>query len=150
MRAYQVSASTLKSVLAHPSLQKDNVDATTEALADVMSDAHEIDQAVQLGGQLALDAGGHVEPDVDDLESELAALMAEPETISKGAVKPLPPKAVEEAPSTLDTGSPPVAKADRSQADWQRIHEDAQQREQDERARAAAERLAKESKLLAE
>lgn len=146
MRAYELSATTLKSVLAHPSLQKESVDATTDALADVMSDAHDIDQAVQLGGQLALEAGGHVEPDLGELESELAALMAEPEV--KAVDVPISSKPPAQA-STSASEATANAQSPSSQSDWKRVHDEAQLREQDERARAAAERLQKEKRLLA-
>jgi hypothetical protein len=78
IKAYEMSTSTLRSVLSDPALQRERVDATMDALADALADQQEIDQAIQSGGQLAL-AGSSSGVDVDEdvLEKELEGLVQE-------------------------------------------------------------------------
>ncbi|KAG7549003.1 hypothetical protein FFLO_03116 [Filobasidium floriforme] len=78
IKAYEMSTSTLRSVLSNPALQRDRVDATMDALADALADQQEIDQAIQSGGQLALaGSSAGVDVDEDDLEKELEGLVQE-------------------------------------------------------------------------
>jgi charged multivesicular body protein 7 len=74
MRAYESSTGTLRALLAHPSLQKDMIDATMDALADANADAREIDESIRVGGEVAT---GTITD--DDVEDELAALAREAE-----------------------------------------------------------------------
>ncbi|KAJ3501133.1 hypothetical protein NMY22_g19029 [Coprinellus aureogranulatus] len=66
MKSYESSTSTLKAILSHPSLQRENVDKTMEALAEANASAKEIDDAVRMGGDVALG----VDEGVDDGEIE--------------------------------------------------------------------------------
>ena len=76
IKAYEMSTSTLRSVLSDPALQRERVDATMDALADALADQQEIDQAIQSGGQLALaGSSAGVDVDEDDLEKELEGLV---------------------------------------------------------------------------
>ncbi|OCF40884.1 charged multivesicular body protein 7 [Kwoniella heveanensis CBS 569] len=77
MAAYETSTSTLRSVLSDPSLSPDRIAETTDALADAMADQEEIDQAVRIGGELAMGSRRVVEVDEDELAAELADLVEE-------------------------------------------------------------------------
>ncbi|KAM5535167.1 hypothetical protein V8D89_011103 [Ganoderma adspersum] len=76
MKSYESSAATLRAILAHPLLQREKIDETMDALAAANADAREVDDAIQVGADLA-----HGESSVDDseLEAELAALVSEVE-----------------------------------------------------------------------
>ncbi|KAF8589981.1 hypothetical protein K439DRAFT_1644850 [Ramaria rubella] len=50
MKAYETSTMTLRSLLGHPSLQRDKVEATMGAMAEAAADHAEIDEAIRLGG----------------------------------------------------------------------------------------------------
>lgn len=76
MKSYESSAATLRAILAHPSLRREKIDETMEAMASANADAREIDDAIRQGTEIAqADAG------IDDteLEEELAALVKEAE-----------------------------------------------------------------------
>ncbi|KAF9013970.1 Snf7-domain-containing protein [Cyathus striatus] len=75
MKTYESSAITLRTILAHPSLQRENIDKTMDALAEANADAQEIDEAVKI----AVDAAVEIDENVDDteLEDELQALINE-------------------------------------------------------------------------
>ena len=76
MKTYESSSATLRALLAHPSLQRDAVERTFDALADANADAQELDEAVRSGMDVAL--GVDVSPDdEDEIKAELAALEAE-------------------------------------------------------------------------
>ncbi|KAI0046151.1 hypothetical protein FA95DRAFT_1583128 [Auriscalpium vulgare] len=78
LKTYESSTTTLRTILAHPALQRAAVEGTLEALASASADAREVDDAVRLGGEAArADAG--LDIDEDELEAELAALVAEGE-----------------------------------------------------------------------
>lgn len=76
MKAYESSTATLRVILAHPSLQKDSIDSTIEALAEVNVNAKEVDDAVRKGVDIAFDADGIGN---GELEEELKALVLESE-----------------------------------------------------------------------
>lgn len=78
MKSYETSASTLRSILAHPSLQRDSVDNTLEALSAATADAREVDDAIRLGGEMAVAEAGY-EAGEEELEAELRALVEEGE-----------------------------------------------------------------------
>lgn len=168
MRAYESSTAALKNVLSHPSLQRDHVDATMDALAETMADQQEIDDAIQSGGQLAVSAGG-LEADEDELARELEGLVKEREEDDKAqeetkareeerllvdrmaALKPqgetektsLAP-IVDKTPKDRDTDNSGAALADKK---WETVYEDAQARRAAEAARAEAGRLNREAKV---
>jgi charged multivesicular body protein 7 len=76
VKAYETSTATLRALLAHPSLKRDAVERTFDALADANADAQELDEAVRSGMDVAL--GTDVSPDdEDEIKAELAALEAE-------------------------------------------------------------------------
>ena len=78
VKAYESSAVTLRALLAHPSLQRDAVERTFDALADANADARELDDAVRSGMDLAVGTSAPAE-DEDEINAELAALVAEAE-----------------------------------------------------------------------
>ncbi|WWC86589.1 uncharacterized protein L201_001466 [Kwoniella dendrophila CBS 6074] len=79
MEAYETSTSTLQTILSNPLLSSDRITNTTDALAEVMADQEEIDQAIRIGGELATMGGKRVEIDEDELAAELADLVVEEE-----------------------------------------------------------------------
>ncbi|KAG1827170.1 Snf7-domain-containing protein [Suillus subaureus] len=76
MKTYESSTATLKAILSHPSLQRDKIEETMDALATSTADAREIDDAIRMGGDMAA-----VDTGIDDmeLEAELNALVEETE-----------------------------------------------------------------------
>ncbi|KAG6851263.1 hypothetical protein H0H93_011699 [Arthromyces matolae] len=76
MKSYESSTATLRTILSHHSLQKEFIDATMDALAEVNADAKEVDDVVRMGADIAVDIDN-----VDDgeLEEELKALVVESE-----------------------------------------------------------------------
>ena len=95
MKAYESSTATLRALLAHPSLQRDAVERTFDALADANADARELDDAVRSGMDLAVGVGASAVEDEDEINAELAALVAE--------------AAVREKENALRTAAPPEA-----------------------------------------
>ena len=81
MKSYDSSAITLRTILAHPSLQRDSIDKTMDALAEANLDAREVDDAVRISGDVALGASGIV--DDDELEAEWKALVEEAKTAQR-------------------------------------------------------------------
>jgi charged multivesicular body protein 7 len=77
VKTYESSTATLRALLAHPSLQRDAVDRTFDALADANADARELDEAVRSGMDVALGVGVVSPDDEEDIKAELAALEAE-------------------------------------------------------------------------
>ncbi|KAF9075127.1 hypothetical protein BDP27DRAFT_1415505 [Rhodocollybia butyracea] len=76
LKSYKASTTTLRSILSHPSLQRDSIDQTMEAMAEANADAREIDDAVRIGGDIAV---GVSDIDDDELEEELKKLTLESE-----------------------------------------------------------------------
>ncbi|KAF8350578.1 Snf7-domain-containing protein [Amanita rubescens] len=74
MRMYESSTATLRAILAHPSLKRESIDKTLDALAEANADAKEIDDAVRIGADVALDTN---EVDDEELETELNKLIEE-------------------------------------------------------------------------
>ncbi|KAG1832055.1 Snf7-domain-containing protein [Suillus variegatus] len=84
MKTYESSTATLKAILSHPSLQRNKIEETMDALAASTADAREIDNAIRMGEDMAAaDAG------IDDteLEAELNALVEEAEKESAAAAE---------------------------------------------------------------
>lgn len=73
MKSYESSTNALRAILGHPSLQRESIEATMDALAEANADAREVDDAVRVGGDLAVGV------DDSDLEEELKALAREAE-----------------------------------------------------------------------
>ncbi|KAJ7905712.1 Snf7-domain-containing protein, partial [Mycena olivaceomarginata] len=78
MKSYESSTATLRSILAHPSLQKESIEKTMDAMAEAKADADEIDQSIRIGGNIAL--GIDAAFDETELEEELRMLAQEAET----------------------------------------------------------------------
>ncbi|KAF8637335.1 hypothetical protein AX17_002836 [Amanita inopinata Kibby_2008] len=74
MKVYGSSTATLRVILAHPSLQRESIDRTMDALAEANSDAKEIDEAIRTGTDAALNID---EIDDAELEMELNRLIAD-------------------------------------------------------------------------
>lgn len=77
MKSYESSTVTLRSILAHPSLQRESIEATMDALAELNADAKEVDEAVRVGADFAIGVGEVI--DDGDLEEELRVLVEETE-----------------------------------------------------------------------
>jgi len=75
MKSFESSTATLRTLLAHPSLQRESIEATMDALAEVNADAKEFDEAIRIGGGLATNTEDVI--DEDDLEDELRGLIEE-------------------------------------------------------------------------
>lgn len=76
MKTYETSTATLRALLTHPSLQRDAMERTFDALADANADARELDEAMRSGMDVALGADVLAD-DEDEIKAELAALEAE-------------------------------------------------------------------------
>ncbi|KAI0032209.1 Snf7-domain-containing protein [Vararia minispora EC-137] len=76
MKSYESSTATLRALLAHPSLQRESVDKTLDAIANANADAREIDDAIRVGGDIAASEAGATVDD-DEIAAELASLAAE-------------------------------------------------------------------------
>lgn len=87
MKAYETSAKTLKSILQHPSLQQASIDETMEHMSDALADYKEIQDAIDVGNNLAADVAGVPSTDDQELTDELAALVREQETEKELAAK---------------------------------------------------------------
>ena len=49
MKQYESSTATLRMLLSHPSLQREKVDETLEALAEVNAEQRELDETIRMG-----------------------------------------------------------------------------------------------------
>ncbi|KAF4576717.1 hypothetical protein EYR36_004696 [Pleurotus pulmonarius] len=78
MKSYASSTTTLRTLLSHPSLQRDKIDETMDAMASANSDAKEVDDAIRIGGDIALGLNTPGEGiDEGELEEELRMLVEE-------------------------------------------------------------------------
>lgn len=68
---------TLRAILAHPSLQRESIETTMDALAEVNADAKEVDEAVRIGADIAIGVSDTIYD--GDLEEELRGLVEEAE-----------------------------------------------------------------------
>lgn len=76
MAAYRTSTSTLRTLLSHPSLSLEHIEATTDELAEVMANQQEVDEAVRIGGEIATGSSAVV-VDEGELADELEELVRE-------------------------------------------------------------------------
>ena len=74
MKAYDLSTTTLRSILQNPLLDMKNIDKTREELAEAIDDQAEIDAAVRMVGNGVGVGSGE---DEEELERELKALVDE-------------------------------------------------------------------------
>lgn len=77
MKTYEKSTATLQAILSHPSLQREKIDETMDALAVANANAREVDEAIKIGGDIA--AGETSVIDDAELEDELNELVKEVE-----------------------------------------------------------------------
>ena len=76
MSQFESSTATLKTILSHPSLQRDAIDATMDAMSDANAEAQSVDDAIRNGLE-ASQAEGAAEIDDDEIQKELEALVDE-------------------------------------------------------------------------
>ncbi|KAF5380996.1 hypothetical protein D9615_004079 [Tricholomella constricta] len=116
MKSYESSTATLQAILAHPSLQKDSIEATMEALAEVNADAKEVDEAVRIGADVAIGVGDGI--DDMELENELRGLVLEAEKEKEDEAKEKEAMAVkarlERVPQVPNEVQSPTTEATRS------------------------------------
>lgn len=74
MKSYESSTATLRTILSHPSLQRDKIEDTMDAMASASQDAQDIDETIRLNG----DMGAQL-IDESELQDELDALVKEAE-----------------------------------------------------------------------
>ncbi|KAG9012072.1 hypothetical protein FRB95_013603 [Tulasnella sp. JGI-2019a] len=77
MKAYDTSAKTLKTVLQHPLLQVSSIEETMERMSDALADHKEIEDAIGLANEDAMNAAGIEPVDDKELQDELDALVQE-------------------------------------------------------------------------
>jgi len=82
MKTYEKSTATLQAILSHPSLRREKIDETMDALAAANANAREVDEAIKIGGDIATAEAGIV--DDAELEDELNALVKEAEREAVG------------------------------------------------------------------
>jgi len=151
----------------------DNVERTTEALAEVMSNQEEVDNAIRIGGEIAVGASGRESVDDDELKKELEemvrdekerqrveaaeAKLAEREKPKEAPAAPVPTPVP--APASAPVAEPSISsrRAETTphietaeERVWRERYEDAQLRKKEEAARADAERSRREARLAAE
>lgn len=71
MKLYESSTVTLRTILSHPSLQRDKIDETMDALHSATEDAKDVDLTIRLAGE----AEQATIIDDDEIERELRALV---------------------------------------------------------------------------
>ncbi|KAJ3552379.1 hypothetical protein NM688_g4178 [Phlebia brevispora] len=76
MKSYESSTATLRSILAHPLLQREKIDETMDAMASANADAQEIDDTIRIGAEITQGEAGI---DEAELEEELNKLVQEEE-----------------------------------------------------------------------
>jgi charged multivesicular body protein 7 len=75
MKLYESSAVTLRTILSHPSLQRDKIDETMDALHSATEEAKDVDLTIRLAGE----AEQAMIIDDDEIERELRALVQDAE-----------------------------------------------------------------------
>ena len=75
MKLYESSATTLRTILSHPSLQRDKIDETMDALHSATEDAKDVDLTIRLAGE----AEQATIIDDDEIERELRTLVQDAE-----------------------------------------------------------------------
>ena len=133
LSAYQSATSSLKSLLAHPSLQKEHVENTIGALQDVLADQKEIEDIIKVGGEQVsgLDAAD------DDIQEELRQMQKEAEEEKRA-------KAEEEAlkakhrDAEAEKPAPAQAKEATVHREAEELREDLQEAEREQREALSA------------
>lgn len=75
MKLYESSTVTLRTILSHPSLQRDKIDETMDALHNATEDAKDVDLTIRLAGE----AEQATIIDDDEIERELRMLVQDAE-----------------------------------------------------------------------
>ena len=75
MKLYESSTVTLRTILSHPSLQRDKIDETMDALHNATEDAKDVDLTIRLAGETEQ----ATIIDDDEIERELRALVQDAE-----------------------------------------------------------------------
>jgi charged multivesicular body protein 7 len=75
MKLYESSTVTLRTILSHPSLQRNKIDETMDALHSATEDAKDVDLTIRLAGE----AEQAAIIDDDEIERELRALVQDAE-----------------------------------------------------------------------
>lgn len=78
MKSYESFMATLHAILAHPSLQRESIDAMMDASAEAIADAREVNDVVRIAGHVVI--GVTDMANEDELEKELNGLIEEAET----------------------------------------------------------------------
>ena len=81
MKLYESSTVTLRTILSHPSLQRDKIDETMDALHNATEDAKDVDLTIRLAGE----AEQATIIDDDEIERELRALVHDAEDEERAA-----------------------------------------------------------------
>lgn len=129
MKSYETSTEALRAILAHPSLQREKIDETMDAMSAATADAREIDSAIQMGSAMTQAEAGI---DESDLADELQALVQEAEaaeerqklerlTAEKLRAPGHSPNASEEAESWTDHETDEVFRESRTALDARRV-----------------------------
>ncbi|KAF9218338.1 hypothetical protein BS17DRAFT_742320 [Gyrodon lividus] len=71
MRTYEKSTATLQVILSHPSLHREKIDETMDALAVANANAREVDETIRIGGDIAAAEAGVIDADLEDELNEL-------------------------------------------------------------------------------
>jgi charged multivesicular body protein 7 len=114
MEAFQSSTATLRNILAHPSLQRESIEQTMDALAEANADARDLDDAIRISGDVAVDLeDADVEDELQKLVREVEAAKDEQEGERRIARAPTVPTATpglstqqSEIPSPLAVAEP--------------------------------------------
>ena len=104
MKSYESSTATLRAILAHPSLQRDKVDETMDAMASANADAKEVDDAIRVGVEVA-----QADTGIDDgeLEDELQKLIQETQDEQAKAEEEKALEELREKLASVQMSSPP-------------------------------------------
>lgn len=103
MKTYESSTATLRAILAHPSLQRDKIDETMDAMASANADAKDIDDAIRMGVDMA-QADANI--DDADLEAELAALVEDVQAEKTAETKVKEEEELQRRLSNKELGAP--------------------------------------------
>lgn len=157
MSAYETSTKSLKTLLSNPLLSPDRVEQTTDDLADALASQREVDDAIRIGGAVAVGASGDI--DEGDLEDELAGLVEDEKAsvkqkeetkLAEEAAKSAKP--IEAVPEQAEQKKviPSTKDASTEEEEWKKRYEAAQTREREEKARAEDERLKRDERRVME
>lgn len=79
VKAYEMSTSSLKALLANERLQPERIEASMDQMQDTIADADEVRRAVEMGNEGVRRAAGEEEMDEEEMEAELKRLEEENE-----------------------------------------------------------------------